>query len=277
MHKYKVCPSYKPHELVSLLNFYEEEERHGVYILATHINKLLMMYCNSDAEGIFELDYLSALADPKAIGFVKKYMDTIQEKADLLIDKMDRGKIDVTHEYYLKKYQLSYPKLKYDYILFDEGQDASPAMLDIFLSQDATKVIVGDTHQQIYSWRFAINSLEQVDFKSYNLSTSFRFNQHIADLASKTLEHKKKVTEFKPFPIKGLGNTNTKVTKAILARTNLGLLSAAIEYVIEQQNAQSVYFEGNISSYTYAEDGASLYDVLNLYQEKKHLIKSPIV
>ena len=29
------------------------------------------------------------------------------------------------------------------------------------------------------------------------------------------------------------------------------------------------YFEGNINSYTYADDGASLYDILNLYNGKK--------
>ena len=30
-------------------------------------------------------------------------------------------------------------------------------------------VIVGDTHQQIYSWRYAINSLEKTSFKNFNL------------------------------------------------------------------------------------------------------------
>ena len=90
---------------------------------------------------------------------------------------MNKGEIEITHDFYLKKFQLSNPVLYYDYILFDEGQDASPAMLDVFLKQQATKVIVGDTHQQIYGWRFAVNSLEQVDFTTYHLSTSFRFGR----------------------------------------------------------------------------------------------------
>ena len=63
---------------------------------------------------------------------------------------MERAEIPITHEFYLKKFQLQNPQLSYDYILFDEGQDASPVMLDVFLKQKATKVIVGDGHQQIY-------------------------------------------------------------------------------------------------------------------------------
>src|SRR5204863_7862484 len=38
-----------------------------------------------------------------------------------------------------------------------------------------------------------------------------------------------------------------------------------------------IYFEGNISSYTYADEGASLYDVLNLYNSKHHLIKDKLI
>lgn len=276
-HNYKVCQGYKSHELVPLLDLFEDSQRHGAYILANHINKLAAYYCNSDAERVSDLKYIETLTDPKAKGFVTKYFDTIVEKAEYFIERMDKGEIDITHDFYLKKYQLSFPKLKYDYILFDEGQDASAAMLDIFMSQEAIKVIVGDTHQQIYSWRYAVNSLEKAEFKTYNLSTSFRFNQDIADLAKCTLDLKKNIVEYNPVFIKGKGNCDTIETKAILARTNLGLLVNAIEYVVEENKASKIYFEGNISSYTYAEDGASLYDVLNLYQEKRHLIRDILI
>ena len=87
----------------------------------------------------------------------------------------------------MKKFQLSNPQLYYDYILFDEGQDASAAMLDVFLHQPAIKIIVGDVHQQIYGWRYAVNSLQQVDFPLYVLSNSFRFDDEIALMANKIL------------------------------------------------------------------------------------------
>ena len=40
---------------------------------------------------------------------------------------------------------------------------------------------------------------------------------------------------------------------------------------------QRLYFEGNIHSYTYADDGASLYDVLNLYNYKFDYIRDKLI
>src|SRR5690606_41164308 len=45
----------------------------------------------------------------------------------------------------------------------------------------------------------------------------------------------------------------------------------------EKKKVKQIYFEGNINSYTYADEGASLYDVLNLYNEKHHLIKDKLI
>jgi len=149
---------------------------------------------------------------------------------------MDNGEIEVTHDFYLKKFQLSKPNLHFDYILFDEGQDASSAMLDVFFKQKATKVIIGDTHQQIYSWRFAVNSLEKADFKTFHLSTSFRFSQDIANLAMGILKWKNYLEQNNPVVIKGDGMNQAHKIKAILARTNLGLLLTAIEFVIEKRS-----------------------------------------
>jgi len=276
-YRYAVCKGYKAHELAKLLELEEESQRHGAIILANHVNKLTALYCNSNKQKIQDVNYLSTLIEPQSIGFVTKYYEVILEKTQIFLDKMDTNKIDITHDFYLKKYQLSKPKLKYDYILFDEGQDASEAMLDIFLNQKATKIIVGDTHQQIYAWRYAINSLEKTNFKTFSLSTSFRFNQAIASLASQTLELKQMIIKHKAFPIIGKGSNDKIQSKAIIARTNLGLLINAIEYVIEDKKANHIYFEGNINSYTYAEDGASLYDVLNLYEKKRHLIRDTLI
>ena len=99
-------------------------------------------------------------------------------------------------------------------------------MLNVFLNQKATKVIVGDTHQQIYGWRYAVNSLEKAVYKTFNLSTSFRFSQDIADLAMDILSNKDDFAPQKLIKIKGKGAATVSDTKAILARTNLGLLLA---------------------------------------------------
>ena len=275
---YKVRPQgYKTNEIAELLNLQGNGEKHTEYVIANHINKFIAYFCNSDKQKVQDLNYLDTVTDPKAKTFVSSFYDYIVSQSRLLLSKMDKGEIEITHDFYLKKFQLSNSKLDYDYILFDEGQDASPAMLDVFFNQKATKVIVGDTHQQIYGWRFAVNSLEKADFKTYHLSTSFRFSQDIANLAMEVLKFKKHLDEHQTIPITGKGNSKEIKTKAVLARTNLGLLLKAIEYVTEKKKVKQIYFEGNINSYTYADEGASLYDVLNLYNEKHHLIKDKLI
>ena len=268
---------YRSYEIAELLELRGNGEKHAEYIVANHVQKFLAYFCNSNKKNIQELNYLDIVADSKAKAFVRNFYEYIETATKLLYDKMDKAEIEITHDFYLKKYQLSNPKLRFDYILFDEGQDASPAMLDIFLKQDATKVIVGDAHQQIYAWRFAVNSLEQAEFKSYNLSTSFRFSQDIANLAIEILKWKNNIADFKPIPIIGKGTTKEIVTQAVLARTNLGLLQKAIRYVTEKNKVKQIYFEGNINSYTYADDGASLYDVLHLFNNKNALIKDKLI
>jgi F-box protein 18 (helicase) len=47
--------------------------------------------------------------------------------------------------------------------------------------------------------------------------------------------------------------------------------------ITEKKKGKHIYFEGNISSYTYADDGTSLYDVLKLFNGKHHLIKDKMI
>lgn len=277
-HNYKVRgQGYKTNEIAEILQLQGNGEKHTEFVIANHVSKYAAYFCNSNKPKVQDLNYLDIVYDAKAKAFVKSFYTYIQSQTRLFLSKMDKGEIEVTHDFYLKKFQLSNPNLSYDFILFDEGQDASPAMLDIFLKQKATKVIVGDTHQQIYGWRFAINSLENVDFKNYFLTTSFRFNQHIANLAIKTLDFKSYVDVHDTVSIIGKGNASKITTKAVIARTNLGLLLKAISYITERKKITNIYFEGNIHSYTYADEGASLYDVLNLYNGKIYLIRDSII
>lgn len=277
-HQYQVKGTgYATHELVPLLQLQMRGDKHDAYIAANHINKFLTYFCNSDALKVQELNYIDTLSDPKAIGFVQQHYHYIEQQTRILLGMMDRGEIEITHDFYLKKFQLSMPVLPFDFILFDEGQDASPVILDVFFRQKAVKVIVGDTHQQIYRWRHAVNSLEKADYPTFHLSTSFRFGQEIADLAKGVLAFKEHIHKPTEVNIIGGGQGNAKQTHATLARTNLGLLLKAIAFVTEESRFKKIYFEGNIHSYTYAEEGTSLYDVLNLYNGKKHLIKDRLI
>lgn len=268
---------YKTYELVELLGLQATGDKLAPYIIANHINKLMAYFCNSDKQKVQELDYRNLITDSKAQAFVNTFYSYIERQSRMLLAKMYNAEIEVTHDYYLKKFQLDEPRLNYDYILFDEGQDASPAMLDVFLKQRAVKVIVGDAHQQIYGWRHAVNSLAHVDFQTYHLSTSFRFSQAIADLAVKVLDWKTLIGPHLKQTISGKGDTKEVKLKAVLGRTNLGLLLKAIEYVTTQDADHQLYFEGNIHSYTYADDGTSLYDVLSLYNNRRAKIKDKLI
>ncbi|MFZ1320248.1 MAG: UvrD-helicase domain-containing protein [Ignavibacteria bacterium] len=277
-HGYRVsAKGYKSHEICEILHLSGVGEKHGEHIVANHISKFISYFCNSDKQKVSELNYTDVVSDNRANAFVSKHYDYIENQTRLFLSKMNSGEIEITHDFYLKKFQLSNPKLNYDYILFDEGQDASGAMLDVFLKQDAVKVIVGDTHQQIYGWRFAVNSLEKAEFKTFSLTNSFRFSQDIADLAMEVLKLKSQLASFKPSPIFGKNLSGETGSTAVIGRTNLGLLVNAIEIVTGKKKINSLYFEGNFNSYTYSEEGASLYDVLNLYNGKHKSIKDKLI
>jgi hypothetical protein len=268
---------YSVHDLVQVLKLKPVKERHSEYAIANHIGALFAYYCNSDAAKVSELDYLGTVSDPVARAFAEDHHDLILKKTRYLLDEMNRAKIAITHDFYLKKFQLMMPRLPYDLILFDEGQDASAAMLDVFLKQKATKVIVGDTHQQIYGWRYAVNSLERTAFEAHTLSTSFRFDQQMADLAMAILGWKQHLGEISLPHITGCGKRAAVKTRAKLARTNMGLLQMAIEYVTQRRRRTKIYFEGNIQTYTYASEGASLYDVLSLYNQQPYNVRDPLL
>jgi len=126
----------------------------------------------------------------------------------------------VNHDVYLKLYQLSRPQLPYDVILFDEAQDANPAMLGILLPQAAQRIFVGDPHQQIYAWRGAVNAMDRLQGQELPLSQSFRFKEHIADEASELL----RLFKGEERQVRGNPKPKQDGSTAILSRTNAGAL-----------------------------------------------------
>ncbi|WP_126972643.1 UvrD-helicase domain-containing protein [Gynurincola endophyticus] len=277
-HRYEIKASgYKVSEIAQLLSLKNTGDKHSAYIIANHILKFVQLFCNSQVFKVQELDYLSTLEEESSIQFVQTHFPYILQQTRLFLARMDRNEIPVTHDFYLKKFQLSRPVLNFDYILFDEAQDASACMLDILKYQFAKIVMVGDTHQQIYSWRNAVNSLQKVNYPTFHLSNSFRFNEALAQLAFKVLNRKKHFDETHFCKISGKGKHKVIKTRAVIARTNLGLLTMAIEVMKKNPLLKKIHFEGQLNSYTYAEDGASLYDVLNLQNGKKEHIRDIVI
>ncbi|NXB34408.1 FBH1 helicase, partial [Eulacestoma nigropectus] len=96
----------------------------------------------------------------------------------------------MTCDGYLKLWQLSKPQLSgYDAIFVDEAQDCTPAIVDIVQSQKCGKILVGDPHQQIYTFRGAVNTLYSVPHTHvYYLTQSFRFGPEIAYVGATILD-----------------------------------------------------------------------------------------
>ncbi|NXY11500.1 FBH1 helicase, partial [Pteruthius melanotis] len=96
----------------------------------------------------------------------------------------------MTCDGYLKLWQLSKPQLSgYDAVFVDEAQDCTPAIVDIVQSQKCGKILVGDPHQQIYTFRGAVNTFSLVPHTHvYSLTQSFRFGPEIAYVGATILD-----------------------------------------------------------------------------------------
>lgn len=274
---YRVSAGYRIHELVAALNLRSPADPIHAYVVAQHVRKFAAFYFNSVARSISELDCAAVPADRQAQGFIRGNRTAIERATDRWIQLMQNGDLPITHDYYLKEFQLAQPDLPFDVVLFDEGQDASPAMLDVFANQTAARIIVGDTHQQIYRWRFAVNALEQLPSPELALHTSFRLSAQSADLATRVLAWKRHLNEHGTPEIQGVGRHETLLSRATIARTNLVLLSSAIDLIIEEGVVKQPYFEGHFDAYTYASSGGSLYDVLALFLGRKRDIRDPLI
>jgi len=89
-------------------------------------------------------------------------------------------------------------------------------------------IYMGDTYQQIYEWRGAVNAMERIETKGETyLTTSFRFGPAIAEWATKLL-----VLLGERRPLRGNTVIKSRIgyvePRAILARTNASTISAVI-------------------------------------------------
>lgn len=183
---------------------------------------------------------------------------------------LDDMEIGMLHDGYLKLWQLSNPQLNFDVILLDEAQDTNPTLAAVFLAQDqCVKVLVGDSHQQIYSFRGSRDFVHKTpsDFEFY-LNKSFRFTSEIADIANKLLQNCKGE---KQIVIEGLAtpqDTGSRYT--YIARTNGEIFSHAADCV---EAGQKVAFVGGAKGYRFF----SILDTYNLYARKNDRIRDKYI
>jgi superfamily I DNA/RNA helicase len=195
---------------------------------------VIRFYCQSAEFSLEEFSdvYLSESSTSEQRNFLRPLVVQVWTA---MISKS--SSLKMTHDVYLKLFQLSKPVLdQYEVIYLDEAQDSNPVSLDIFYRQThAQLVMVGDPYQSIYEWRGAINAFDTVPvgFVRKELTESFRFTQEIANLASKLT-----YIAGNDVRITGLAAEGELVDKAIICRTNASILSRLLLAV---QNKNKVF------------------------------------
>lgn len=144
-----------------------------------------------------------------------------------------RSPVAMQHDTYVKLWQLSEPYLSSDFILVDEAQDLNPVLQAIVQAQQGQLIWVGDPHQQIYSWRGAVNAMQSVEADTTYLTQSFRWGPEVANVANAILELKGKL----PHPVLGHPDKPTQLVYAneppetIISRGNGAIFAKAIECI----------------------------------------------
>lgn len=227
----------------------------------SHSIKMFDNFCNSNVDSIDNFDYASTLDSDLAKSYFDKNKSIIVRYAKTIWDAIEKKKMDCTHSWYLKYYQLLKIKLPYDIIMLDEAQDANPVILDIFNNQNCTKIAVGDDYQAIYGWRGAVNAIRQLPYPKLYLSESFRFPESISKLALDVLSFKENYDsnfDFSKVRLIGKGSQKEIKTKAIISRSNLALLK---EIYFNKEKYKKPYIEGGLDSLIVTNSGISYIDL----------------
>ncbi|WP_337160401.1 UvrD-helicase domain-containing protein [Pseudomonas putida] len=206
--------------------------------------------------------------------YLKRGLADAQHIWNRMTDLQDSA-VQITHDGYLKLYQLSKPDLsqRFDCVLLDEAQDVNPVIADIVSIQRIRKVAVGDCHQQIYRFRGAEDALSapwMADAEAHYLTQSFRFGPAVAHVANIILSFKGETRK-----LQGLGEV-TQVKKALpeglphrtyIHRTVIGVIENALSLVAEKPK---IYWVGGINSYSLR----ALEDLFYFSRERQDLVQN---
>ncbi|WP_042373056.1 UvrD-helicase domain-containing protein [Streptacidiphilus neutrinimicus] len=141
------------------------------------------------------------------------------------------GELRFEHDHYMKMWALSAPVLRADFVLLDEAQDTNPVLEEVFLSQSAQRVCVGDPAQQIYAWRAAKDVMTGFPAEHLELTQSFRFGPAIAAAANRWLGHAESAMR-----LAGCGPMGSKIgpaarVDAVLCRSNADAMREVIGFL----------------------------------------------
>jgi F-box protein 18 (helicase) len=176
-----------------------------------------------------------------------------------MCDPQDR-EVPMPHDGYLKLWQLEIARTgrlpavfnRFEVLFLDEAQDTNPTMEAVMRAAvKAGKhriVLVGDSRQNIYGFRGAVNLMERIGSDiatgkingiTKSLTCSFRYPQEIADVATAILNADLSPTE-RGVKVRGMRPSTDKhcLSEAVISRSNGGLIGAAIDYLQHRPGAK---------------------------------------
>ncbi|RXI36597.1 DNA helicase [Malaciobacter mytili] len=244
------------------------------------IKDIVNFYCNSSHIQLDEVllqNYKKySDLDAKILKIIKTKSANILNHTKYILTCMKTHKIEATHDFYLKLFFLNKKissNLEYDLILVDEAQDISDVMIAIVEAQNCKRVYVGDSFQQIYSFRYALNALDKINLPSYNLSKSFRFGDNLAKNIQETLNKLYAKKDLKQLYITGIEEKTSKfgsnvVDKSkpfcVISRTSFALAKEVIKYLNEKK--RKIFFEGGYNTYSFMNQ--TVYSIYYLKEKK---------
>ncbi len=282
-YQYKLTHDLKIQVIEKCLCQYEQEtnQKNNYFPIAEYIaliKDLVNYYCNSSLIAL-DLELLKKYKKQSELGVkIIKLLENDEQKAlnhlKHILSAMKNKKIDVIHDFYLKMFYLNKKILKtlpYDLILVDEAQDISDVMIAIIEEQNCRRIYIGDSFQQIYSFRYAINALHKIDLPSYTLSKSFRFGNTYAKVLENNLNDLYKLQTNKLLNISGTSNItnegknviNLNKPYCVIARSTFGLIQEIVQLL---KKDKKIFFEGGYSSYSFMNQ--TVYSLFYLKEKK---------
>ncbi|QKF78053.1 UvrD-helicase domain-containing protein [Arcobacter defluvii] len=243
---------------------------------------LVNFYCNSSLIALDSklLESYKKQSDlgAKILELLNKNEKRVIEHLKTILSAMKNKIIDATHDFYLKMFYLNKKistNLPYDLILVDEAQDISDVMIGIVENQSCRRIYVGDSFQQIYTFRFATNALNKINLPSYDLTKSFRFGDNFAKVLQNNLNSLYEINSSKLLKISGLekttliGKNHIDFSKpfCVIARSTFGLIQQLVYFIHDKKK---IYFEGGYNSYSFMNQ--TVYSIFYLKQKKNDKI-----
>jgi F-box protein 18 (helicase) len=264
----KIVDRIRINQVIDALSLRDYPDQFAMYVADAAL-KMVNRYICSDAE-VIDDRMASGLVVPSSGVSTSDVVFCAQKLWEKMCNHSDDS-VGMVHDGYLKLYQLSGPELRYDRILFDEAQDANGVTAAIVDAQSCKKVIVGDSHQAIYSFRGAVNAMQM--FKAEDtlyLTRSFRFGRPIANVANALLgTYKGEKRQIQGTEEPGsVGSLDMRRPFAVISRSNATLFNEAAELM---SRGLRLHFVGGIQGYRMGD----LMDTYSLFTGKTDRITAP--